>query len=292
MTVRNKTVVVTGGTSGIGRATAIQLASIGADVLVTGRDVARGSAIEKALRAAGSRSARFLRADHSTLEGNLTLAEQVTQAVERVDVLVNNVGGLFSTRETTEDGAELTLALNVRSPVVLTDRLRPVLAPGGLVLNVASDAFTRCTGDAFEVIGEGGAYEPFEAYARAKTLLVLATLAHARQLRPDRVSVVAVNPGPAWTPGTQGLTPDCVPVPTLMWPVVRLVQRSRSADRAAHVVSRLAVAGDVPSGSYVTPRGKIRDLGALRDDIERQDRAVQLAWSLGNTSDRLGATDA
>ena len=102
--------------------------------------------------------------------------------------------------------------------------------------------------------------------------------------------VVAVNPGPAWTPGTQALNPDCLPGPKVMWPIVPLVQRSRSADQAARVLTRVAVASDDVMGAgvtgcYVTARGKVRALGALDGDLERQERAMAAAWSLGHEAE-------
>ncbi|HEX2273743.1 MAG TPA: SDR family oxidoreductase, partial [Acidimicrobiales bacterium] len=234
--------------------------------------------------------ARFVRADHSTLEGNLALAAEIKDSVDQVDVLVNNVGGLIPRRETTANGVEMTLALNLRAPVVLTEQLRPVFARDGLVVNVASDAFRRFEGDPFDGLDDADDYEPFKAYARAKLLLVLASLAQARQLEPEGMRVVAVNPGPAWTPGTQVLNPDCLPGPKVMWPIVRLVQRSRSADQAARVLTRVAVASDDVMGAgvtgcYVTARGKVRALGALDGDLERQERAMAAAWSLGHEAE-------
>ena len=156
-------------------------------------------------------------------------------------------------------------------------------------MNVSSDAFSRFRGDPFEGLGEAREYEPFRAYARAKLLLVLATLAQARQLEPAGVRVVAVNPGPAWTPGAQALNPHCVPGPKVMWPIVRLVQRSRSADQAAGVLVQVVAApddvvGPGVTGCYVSGRGKVRDRGALRDGLEHQERAVRAAWSLGDAS--------
>ena len=91
--MRNKTVIITGATAGIGRAAALQLASLGADVVVTGRDAERGRATQEALRAAGSPRARFVRADHSTLEGNLALAAEIKDSVDQVDVLVTMWAG-------------------------------------------------------------------------------------------------------------------------------------------------------------------------------------------------------
>lgn len=286
-----KLVVVTGATSGIGRAVALQLAARGAGLIVTGRDARRGGQTEAALRTAGASSARFVMADHSTREGNVAFAAAVRESVPRVDVLVNNVGGLLPHYQLTADGVETTMALNFRAAVVVTDELRPRLSPGGVVVNVASDAFARADDDPFAP-GPSAAvdYEPFEAYARAKLLLVLATLGHARRMRSDRVQVLAVNPGPAWTPGNMALTPACVPAPLPMWPIVRLVQRSRSAERAARTVTQAAVSPP-GSGCYVTARGKVRDLAALRSDLESQERALQLAWSLGSPQTGVSAVD-
>ena len=288
-----RVVLVTGGTAGIGRAAALHMATLGASVAVTGRDRNRGSATERALLAAGSPAPRFLEADHSTMVGNLALAAELAECVERLDVLVNNVGGLIPERTTTADGAELTLALNVRAPVVLTEELlhllrRPDNQDGSLVLNVASDAYTRFSGDPFEDLDAAADYQPFSAYARAKLLLVLATLGHALRLRHDGVRVFAANPGPAWTPGTQALTPSSVPAPRFMWPIVRLVQRSRSPGRAARILAELAAAPDLvvgerQTGQFVTAGGKVRDLGPLASDVERQNRALQAARSLGTS---------
>ena len=282
-----KAVLVTGGTAGIGLATARQLAREGATLLVTGRDPGRGEEAVRALKVAGAPAAHFLSADHGTIQGNLDLVAQVTGKTGRLDVLVNNVGGLIPTRQVSADGTELTLALNLRPAVLLTEQLQPLLAQADapLVINVASDAYGRFLGDPFADLGAAAGYQGFDAYARAKLLLVLATLAHARALQPAGIRVFAVNPGMAWTPGTRALTPDTVPVWRFIWPLVRFVQRRKSPDRAAHVVARLAadpdaVVGQGETGRYVTSGGTVRDLGALQRDTALQDRALALAHEL------------
>jgi NAD(P)-dependent dehydrogenase (short-subunit alcohol dehydrogenase family) len=116
----NRSALVTGATSGIGYSTARRLAARGAAVLVTGRDPHRGTdAANQLRRAAGHERVEFLRVDHSTVAANLALAEGLRGRLGRLDVLVNNVGGLIPSRVTTGDGYELTLALNFVAPFVL-----------------------------------------------------------------------------------------------------------------------------------------------------------------------------
>ena len=173
-----RTVLVTGGTAGIGHAAALRLAGLRVTVLATGRDPDRGDAAQRALREAGSPGARFLRADHSTPDGNLALASDVAASTPVLDVLINNVGGLIPTRRLAEDGTELTLAPNLRAAVMTTEQVRPLLARADapLVVNLASDAYGWFTGDPFADLNSDTGYQAFEAYARAKLLLVLATL--------------------------------------------------------------------------------------------------------------------
>lgn len=277
-----RTVLVTGATAGIGRATAHALADRGATVLITGRDPSRGATAERELRAAtDSERVHFLRADHSLAAGNHSLAEQVAATVPALDVLVDNVGGLLPGRQVSGDGVELTLALNLLAPVVLTTALRPLLAAGTAprVVCIGSDACFRFRGDPFADPPPGGD-APFDAYARAKLLLLLACLGLERELSGDGVAVCAVNPGAAWTPGTQALTPDAVPGGRLMWPLVRAVQRRRSPERAAEAVVGACTAEPPVTGAYLTASGRVRRLGVRELDTAAQDRALRLARDL------------
>jgi NAD(P)-dependent dehydrogenase (short-subunit alcohol dehydrogenase family) len=118
------TVLVTGATAGIGFATAAGLARLGHRILVTGRDEERGRAAADELRGRSrTGDVRFLRADHSSVGGNLELAATVGEQVERLDMLVNNVGCIYSDRWQTADGYEGTLAMNFVGPVTLTREL-------------------------------------------------------------------------------------------------------------------------------------------------------------------------
>jgi NAD(P)-dependent dehydrogenase (short-subunit alcohol dehydrogenase family) len=142
--LQGRTVLVTGGTGGIGYQTARVLARWGAQVLITGREIDAGERAAAAIRRQSGREVvRFLPADHATVGGNQQLADQVRAAFPSLDVLVNNVGGLYRRRWETADGYEATLAMNFVGPFTLTSELLPLLqanAPARC-LNVVSAGF-------------------------------------------------------------------------------------------------------------------------------------------------------
>ncbi len=189
MTVKDKTVLVTGGTSGIGEATARAYAAAGADVVITGRDDQRGRQIVDSLVNDGAR-ARFVRADLGRLQDVQRLAGEL----EHVDVLVNNAG-VFPFAATHEvDGAlfDATFALNVRAPFFLTGAFAPRMAAdgGGAIVNIST------------MVASFGA-PGMALYGSSKAALELLTKAWAAEYGPQGVRVNALAPGPTRTPGTE-----------------------------------------------------------------------------------------
>jgi len=141
--MRGKTVVITGGTSGIGEVAAIELAKMGARIVLIARDNARGNATLARLRHSAPGIAHSVHfADLLRLAEMKRVADQIAEQELRIDVLINNAGALFATRRLTEDGLERTFALNHMAYFVITERLRERLSASGTarIINTASAA--------------------------------------------------------------------------------------------------------------------------------------------------------
>ena len=169
-----RTVLVTGGTGGIGKATALGLAGMGAHVAITGRDHGRTDAAASEIRAAGGGQVDGFVADLSSQSEVRRLAGEVLQRLARIDVLVNNVGGYWNTRHVTADGLERTFALNHLAPFLLTslllDRLKES-APSRVV-TVSSNSQATGRVDFDDLQGEGS-YSGARAYSQSKLANVL-----------------------------------------------------------------------------------------------------------------------
>jgi NAD(P)-dependent dehydrogenase (short-subunit alcohol dehydrogenase family) len=193
--LRGRTVLVTGGTGGIGGATATGLAALGARVGVVGRDRARADATAERIRRAGGEVDVFL-ADVSAQREVRRLADEVLAAYPRLDVLVNNVGGYWAHRHITEDGVERTFAVNHLAPFLLTnllmDRLRES-APARVV-TVSSGAQAMGRIDFDDLQGERG-YRGQRAYNQSKLANVLFTYELARRLEGTGVTANVLHPG-------------------------------------------------------------------------------------------------
>jgi retinol dehydrogenase-14 len=153
-----KSVLVTGGTGGIGKAAAIGLAALGARVGITGRDQARTEAAAAAIRAApGNPAVDAFAADMSAQAEVRRLAAQVLDTYPRLDVLVNNVGGFWAHRHVTADGLEHTFALNHLAPFLLTSQLldRLTASAPARIVTVSSGAHASGRIDFDDLQGSG-----------------------------------------------------------------------------------------------------------------------------------------
>jgi NAD(P)-dependent dehydrogenase (short-subunit alcohol dehydrogenase family) len=183
--------LVTGGTSGIGRATAEALAREGARVLISGRSEARGAEVIAAIKAGGG-AAEFVRADLASPDDVRALAKRAAE----VDILINNAG-VFpagATHELSEAAFDETFAVNVKAPFLLTAAIAPkmVARGGGAIINVTTMAAE---------FGMPG----LSAYGASKAALALLTKVWAAEYGPKGVRVNSVAPGPTSTPGTDAM---------------------------------------------------------------------------------------
>ncbi len=204
--MKGKVVVITGATSGIGQVAAERLASRGARLVLVARDKARGEATLGRLRpvpsGAGLRELapdiahRVHYADLSRLAQMKQVAAEIAAAEPRIDVLINNAGALFNSRRVTEDGLELTFALNHMAYFVLTHGLRErlVASAPARVINTSSNAHRRARVD-FEDLQSANGYNGFKVYSRSKLLNILFTRELARRLAGTGVTANCLHPG-------------------------------------------------------------------------------------------------
>ena len=187
--------VVTGATSGIGKATAAALAGRGAQVILVGRDRGRGEAVAAEVAAPGGPAPRLEVADLASMGQVRALAERLG-ALERIDVLVNNAGLMASQRRVTADGYDEVFAVNHLAPFLLTNLLLGKLASAApaRVITVTSDAHTAARLDLDDLQLEYG-WQSWRAYANSKLANILFTRELARRLEGSAVTANCAHPG-------------------------------------------------------------------------------------------------
>jgi NAD(P)-dependent dehydrogenase (short-subunit alcohol dehydrogenase family) len=194
--MNGKICLVTGGTNGIGKSTALELARMGATVIVVGRDAQKTSHVLEEIRAAsGNQNVNSLLADLSSQQEVRGLADQFKSKYSRLHVLINNAGGFFMRRQIRVDGIEMTFALNHLASFLLTNLLLDTIkasAPARII-NVSSNAHTSGKIEFDNLQGERE-YGP-RAYDNSKLANILFTMELARRLEGTGVTVNALHPG-------------------------------------------------------------------------------------------------
>lgn len=231
MDLKGRTVVITGGTSGIGRATALMLARRGAEVVAIGRDATRGSELEAELRKVSGGAGVFLKADLSLVAEARRVVAEVGGRWERLDAFIQSAGVIEFEVASTSEGLDKMFVANFLHKLVLAEGLAPLLArAGGRMVLVATNADRNAL--------DWGNFEGKRAYAGVLSMLQLhgASLAAAQRLAEtwtgSGVGVMAINPGQvktdiirsfkgAWKLGTAirrlFLAPPETPAALLCW---------------------------------------------------------------------------
>lgn len=192
-----KTALITGATSGIGKAVAIELARQGFTVVIHGRNAQKTSQVcDEIKMISGNTTVDYLVADLFLMEQVRKLADDYRQRYGQLDVLVNNAGGLMSReRETTAEGIEKTMAVNVVAPFLLTELLLDLLknSPDGRIINVSSNSHKLNAKPDFSDWQLEKGYDPLRAYGNAKLFLIWLTQHLSKQLKQQRINNVTVN---------------------------------------------------------------------------------------------------
>jgi daunorubicin C-13 ketoreductase len=226
--LHDRTVVVTGATSGIGKAAALQMAGLGARLLLVGRDITRLDAVVAQARRSARHEPIALHADLTSFAQMRALGERLRQRYEHIDVLASNAGGMYAQRVITADGFEQTIQTNHLSGFLLAHLLREQLR-GGRVILTASDAYTDGTIDPDDLNGERVKYHPGRAYASSKQANIL-TAQEAAKRWPD-TCWLSYHPGQVRTRFGRG---------TIAAPYFRFNPFLRSASKGAELMVWLA----------------------------------------------------
>jgi len=194
--MKDKIILVTGSSDGIGKQTAADLAGLGASVIVHGRDKARTEkAVDDVRRISGSADVTGVSCDLSSMEEIRALSGQLHEQYDSIDVLINNAGVYKNQRHTSRDGFELTFAVNHLAYFLLTGLLLDLLTRSSYarIVNVASQAhaskldFENLQGERF--------YEGYDAYARSKLCNIMFTYRLAELLTESHVTANVLHPG-------------------------------------------------------------------------------------------------
>jgi NAD(P)-dependent dehydrogenase (short-subunit alcohol dehydrogenase family) len=189
--------VVTGATRGIGRATAISLAKLGAQVVVVGRDSARLDDVRREADRAGNADLYCTRADFASLASVRRAASEIANRWPAIHVLVNNAGINAGRRQVSADGFELTFAVNQLAPFLLTSLLLPALTAGApsRIINVTSVFAHIGVLDVGDIMFERRRYSSTRAYNQSKLATAMFTMELAERLAGSGIAANCVSPG-------------------------------------------------------------------------------------------------
>jgi NAD(P)-dependent dehydrogenase (short-subunit alcohol dehydrogenase family) len=255
--------VVTGATSGIGKAAAAALARQGAEIIVVGRDPGRAEATAAAIQADGAPPPKVEIADLARLDQVRALAGRLNQTLDRIDVLINNAGLVLNERQVTPDGYEHVFAVNHLAPFLLTNLLRPKLTASapGRVITVSSDAHTAARLDLDDPNLEHG-WSSWRSYSNSKLANILFTRELARRLDGTGVTANCLHPGVVRT----GFGRDARPLMRAGITIAKpfMLSPERGADTIVYLASSPDVAAK--TGGYYVKRQLREPSAAARDD--------------------------
>jgi len=282
--MKGKTVVATGATSGIGEAAVLELAGLGARIVVIARNPDRAQATMCKLEAkAPGLGHRVHLADLTSMAATRAVGEAVVASEPRIDVLINNAGAIFIKRRVTSEGLEMTFALNHMAYFVLTDALkgRLIASAPARIVSTTSNAHQNPTASLdFDDLQSANGYSGFnplgrlklaDVYARSKLANILFTRELARRLVGTRVTANCLHPGFVATRiGRSAGGWASLVIPLVQ--AARGLSREEGADTIVYLASSPEV--ETTTGEYFVKR-KITD----PSPAARDDAAAKRLWA-------------
>lgn len=281
--MKGKVCIVTGSNSGIGKETALALANMGATVVMVVRNPERGEkALAEIIHKTGNQSTILMICDLASIDSIRHFAKEFTNKYDRLNVLINNAGAVFSKRQTTVNGFERTLAVNYLGPFLITYELLPLLKSStpSRIINLSSGLSKSAEID-LDNLQSARNYNGMKAYANAKLMVITYTYDLARRMQATGVTVNAVQPGFVAT--NLGRNSDSR-LQSFMFRMVRPFQVS--AKKGAETTVYLASSHEVDG---VTGKcfSKLKETTTAPISYDRQMQA--LLWN--KTVELLGLTD-
>jgi NAD(P)-dependent dehydrogenase (short-subunit alcohol dehydrogenase family) len=263
-----RVVLITGGNAGIGKETAVALASMGAQVVFTARDAARGTeALAEIRTRSGSDAVDVMPLDLARFASVREFAKRWSDEHDQLDVLVNNAGLILNSRRETDDGNEMTFQVNHLGPFLLTQLLRDQLVAGddARVVNVASDAHSSARrGLDFDDLQSRRHYRGFRVYGKTKLANILFTRELARRWDDTGVTANAVHPG--FVASSFGRDGDTGRFGALLFPLLKpfALSPEQGARTQVYVASAPELAGI--TGGYWVKSAPATPSAAAQDD--------------------------
>lgn len=245
--VKGKHMVISGATSGLGLASAYELAHRGASLTLVARNARKAEVVAKEITAATGNSHIAIEiADMSEVSQVVELSERLLKTKRPIDVLINNAGALLNPRRENSEGLEASFALLLLGPVILTEKLKPLLGKAASpesparVINVSSGGMYAKRISTTNLESSKGEYSGADAYARSKRGLVMSAEYWAESWKDDNIVVQSMHPGWAKTPGVEDSLPE---FNKIMQHVLR------SAEQGADTIIWLACASEAVKSS-------------------------------------------
>ena len=283
--IENKICLITGASNGIGYETALNLAALGAKVVLAGRNEQKTAlAAQRIIEQTGNENISYLLADLSNLDGVRHLAKSFQEKHHQLDILINNAGTMTASREVNADGYELCWGLNHLNYFLLTNELLPLLKASGMaeqksrIINVASMAHKRARINFDDLQGENN-YKKWQAYGQSKLANIMFTYALARRLEGSNVTANCLHPGVVST----GFVSNVGTIEKLLGPIINmfLISSFKGAQTSIYLASSKDV--ENVSGKYFDKSKPIRSSNYSYDEAV-QERL----WELSEKQVELG----